>query len=346
MATASLARPTGAMALLLSAACAAPDPPDLDQLSAWQLFSDMEESSPAPGVEPYLVSAPLFSDHTEKQRWFRVQPGGIVDDLDDAPWDLPRDSVLIKTFSMPADLRDPEAEQRRLETRLLVRTDEGWEAVVFVWDDDGQDATRMRAGTTIDLEWIDAEGTPQRLGYLVPNENQCADCHGQDDAMAPLGVRTRQLNRTNREGRSQLTDWGQRGLLRDLGDPQGRPRLPDPFDPTEALEPRARAYLDTNCAHCHRRDAPAESSGLWLEWDNDRARELGICKRPFSAGAGTGGHDFDIVPGDPQASIMVHRVKSTDPEIKMPEMPTQLADERGAALIEEWIAAMPPDDCR
>lgn len=140
--------------------------------------------------------------------------------------------------------------------------------------------------------------------------------------------------------------WAEQGVSTGAGSPAVRPRMPDPFDEREPLIVRARAYLDANCAHCHRPEAPADSSGLWLGWSDSSERQLGICKRPFSAGTGTGGHDFDIVPGDPEASIMVHRMRSTDPEIKMPEMPSQLAHEEGAALIAEWIAAMPPDDCR
>lgn len=44
-------------------------------------------------------------------------------------------------------------------------------------------------------------------------------------------------------------------------------------------------------------------------------------------------------------SIMVFRLKSADPGIKMPELPSLLPDQRGVELISAWIAAMPPDDC-
>jgi hypothetical protein len=42
---------------------------------------------------------------------------------------------------------------------------------------------------------------------------------------------------------------------------------------------------------------------------------------------------------------MVHRMASTDPEIKMPELPSLLADEFGVDLVSAWIAAMPERDC-
>ena len=42
---------------------------------------------------------------------------------------------------------------------------------------------------------------------------------------------------------------------------------------------------------------------------------------------------------------MVYRMESTDPEIKMPELPTVTSDREGTALIRAWIAAMPRRPC-
>ena len=330
------------VAIVLALGCGAEEGPDLRHLSGWGLFDDLEAQRPAAGVEPYEVNAPLFSDYTKKRRFIR---GTVATAFADAPWDFVPGTVLVKTFSMLEDLRDPDGPERLLETRLLIRTDAGWEAQTFVWNEDQSDATRVRVGGTVPIAWRDAEGGMQAIDYVVPNENQCANCHGEAAALGPLGPRTRQLDRVGADGIGQLRRFAERGLI-DAAEAQGEPPLPDPFDASESLERRARAYLEGNCAHCHRRESPAESSGLWLEWTNDAPRQLGVCKRPFSAGAGTGGRPFDIVPGDPAASIMVFRMRSTDPELKMPEMPTQLADREGADLVAAWIASMPPDDCR
>jgi hypothetical protein len=37
---------------------------------------------------------------------------------------------------------------------------------------------------------------------------------------------------------------------------------------------------------------------------------------------------------------LVYRMSSTDPEIKMPEIPNLLVDDVGIDLISEWITAM------
>ena len=63
------------------------------------------------------------------------------------------------------------------------------------------------------------------------------------------------------------------------------------------------------------------------------------------AGPGTGGHQYDIVPGDPDASIMIFRMESEEPGIKMPELPSQLSDAGGVGVIRAWIAAMPAMPC-
>ena len=43
----------------------------------------------------------------------------------------------------------------------------------------------------------------------------------------------------------------------------------------------------------------------------------------------------------PDASILVYRIESIEPDVKMPELGRNLVDAEGVALIREWIAAMP-----
>ena len=89
----------------------------------------------------------------------------------------------------------------------------------------------------------------------------------------------------------------------------------------------------------------AAQSGLWLTADVTDDLALGLCKRPVAAGHAAGGHSFDIVPGAPDESVMIYRMESTEPGVKMPELPNQLVDEAGVALVREWIASMSPEGC-
>ena len=61
----------------------------------------------------------------------------------------------------------------------------------------------------------------------------------------------------------------------------------------------------------------------------------------MAAGLGSGGLEYDIVPGQPDRSILVYRISSTHPGVMMPELGKRLVHEEGVALVRQWIAAMP-----
>ena len=103
------------------------------------------------------------------------------------------------------------------------------------------------------------------------------------------------------------------------------------------LNDRARAYLDANCAHCHSRQGPANTSGLFLDIFETDPAHIGVNKTPVAAGRGAGDLRFDIVPGEPNQSILVFRMRTNDPSIAMPEIGREQVHEEGLALIEEWI---------
>ena len=163
--------------------------------------------------------------------------------------------------------------------------------------------------------------------------------------MRPIGPKVRNLNRdfAYREGtENQLAHWGRRGALAGAPDPAAAPRLAVWDDPKSGtLDARARAWLEINCAHCHNPDGPARNSGLDLLASQRNPTAFGINKPPVAAGIGSGGLAFDIVPGQPDKSILVYRIASTHPGIMMPELGKRLVHEEGVALIREWIAAMP-----
>ena len=93
-------------------------------------------------------------------------------------------------------------------------------------------------------------------------------------------------------------------------------------------------------AHCHNPEGPARNSGLDLTAAQRNPTALGLFKPPVAAGRGSGGREFDIVPGQPDKSILVYRIASTDAGIMMPELGKRLVHEEGLALVRQWIAAM------
>ena len=98
--------------------------------------------------------------------------------------------------------------------------------------------------------------------------------------------------------------------------------------------------LHANCGHCHNPRGAARTSGLFLDIAETDPAVFGVCKPPVATGRGSGGLPFDIVPGNPDGSILVYRISSTDPEVRMPELGRNLVHEEGVALIREWISSM------
>jgi hypothetical protein len=52
-----------------------------------------------------------------------------------------------------------------------------------------------------------------------------------------------------------------------------------------------------------------------------------------------------VWPGDPERSILMFRVESDEPGVKMPELPAVLVHDEGVSLLREWIASLPPREC-
>jgi uncharacterized repeat protein (TIGR03806 family) len=317
-------------------------------LAEWRLFRDAPAQLPGSRVLPYEVIAPLYSDYTLKHRFVYVPEGEQIEYDATGVWRLPAGSVLIKTFSYPLDARDPSLGERLLETRLLVFTGGKVVPHTYVWDAQQREAKRKVAGATLESEWIDSEGERKQNDYRVPNTNQCYDCHGKPEVADALGLRTRQLDRDLDYGegpKNQLDHMEALGLFDRTPEPHGeRERLVDPFGDAD-LTLRARAYLDSNCAQCHQRGGDASTSGMWLDWASTGPEQnptvWGVCKRPTSAGGATCGREVDIWPGEPDKSIYMCRMESTDPEAQMPPVGRNLLHAEGIALLREFIAALP-----
>ena len=144
----------------------------------------------------------------------------------------------------------------------------------------------------------------------------------------------------------QLTRWTRLGILEGAPLPTDAARAPRWDDPsTGSASDRARAYLDANCAHCHNPTGAARTTGLLLGRHVTDPYTFGACKSPVAAGKATGSLSYDVVPGAPEQSILVHRMRATEPSVMMPEIGRSLAHEEAITLVSEWIKAL-PGGCR
>jgi len=359
--------------LLLAAGCGerrAPvfheTPPE--RLSEWGLvLAEGGRLVPNERVLPYTLNMPLFSDYAQKLRTVWMPEGRTARYRATGDWDFPVGTVLTKTFYYPvagpdavyAQAREPlfdgaalALERVRLvETRLLVNQADGWEAYPYVWNEAQTEATLRPVGDMLALRLVAADGRERPFTYVVPDANQCGGCHRPDHTskeLRPLGPKTRHLNAAGAAapGGDQLAAWTEAGYLAGAPPAAEAPRLAR-WDGSGGgdVAARARAYLDVNCGHCHNPRGAADTSGLFLDIDTADARRLGRCKPPVAAGRGSGNRRYSIVPGDPDASILVYRMQTGDPAAAMPELGRALVHEEGVALIREWIAGM-PGECR
>lgn len=313
------------------------------QLSAYGLFEDAAAQRPAERLIPYDLQVPLFTDYAEKYRFAYVPEGAQAEFHDTEVFSFPVGSVLIKTFAYPADMRKPDESVRLIETRLLIHQEKGWNAWTYVWNDEQTDATLKVAGTVKQISFTNHQGVEKEINYIVPNKNQCKGCHSVNGTVSPIGPKARNFNKNfDYDGTSenQIRWWSDRGALGGVPSYDTIEKLPRFDDESAPIDRRARAYLDINCAHCHRAEGPGSTSGLFLTYAEDNPTTWGYEKRPVAAGRGSGGFTYDIEPGNADRSILLHRMLSTDPGVMMPEVGRTTVHDEGAALIRAWINQM------
>jgi uncharacterized repeat protein (TIGR03806 family) len=299
------------------------------------------------GVTPYELNTPLFSDYAVKRRTVWVPSGSATYDATEV-FDFPDGTVFTKSFGFADDMRKANPILTWVETRVIWKTAGTWQGISYTWDAAQKTATANPGGEVVSLSWIDASGQPVSTdGYLVPAVTQCSECHDASNVFAPIGPKARNLNRdeTYPDGttQNQLQYWTSKGFLSGApSDPSTAPKLAVWNDAsTGTLNDRARAYLESNCAHCHSPTGYALNTGLYLSTFETNTTNLGFCKKPVAAGQGGCGLTYDIVPGDPTNSIAHCRLDSTVEAVRMPEIGRSLVDVDGLQLITDWITSLP-----
>jgi parallel beta-helix repeat protein len=322
---------------------------DCPNLSDYRLFADA--SNPLTDANSgiiYDMNTPLFTDYAQKYRFVFVPEGAKAAYRATEAFDFPVGTIIAKTFTIQADLRDDTSAQDIIETRLMMRRSDGWVALPYIWNSDKSDAVLTVTGGTQPVSWIDKDGLPRNTDYVIPNTNKCANCHGED-GMLPLGPTARSLNKEfayDSGTANQLDHWTAQNILSGAPtDTASIPSIPLWEDTSANLDDRARGYLDVNCAHCHTPGGAGDTSGLLLEYFRPFGPPVGECKRPVASGGGSGDLDFDIVPGNSAESIMVFRMDSNEIEVRMPEIGRSIIHPEGVDLIAEWIDAMDDVEC-
>jgi uncharacterized repeat protein (TIGR03806 family) len=320
------------------------------RLSETGLFASTRDHQPAPGVIPYSVNAPLWSDGASAERFLAVPGDGTIGLDPQGIWRFPDGSVLVRTVSIEQEPAKP-ASRRRVETQVLHLEADAWRPYSYVWNDDQTDAVLADAVGATRSVVVQAPAGRRELTYRVHARTECILCHNPwvekkttvfgIQSASPLGVNTPQLNKSCGPGAldaNQLAAWHKLGLLAWTPDLSRLPKLVDPYDNLADLERRARSYLHANCAHCHQFNAGGTANiALGYDLPLDRTRMIG--ERPIQGTFQIAGARV-IAPGDPASSVLYYRVSKLGGG-RMPRIGSDVVDERATRMIHDWIASMP-----
>jgi len=284
------------------------------------LFSDVASQAAAPGVLPFRVNAPCWTDGAVGERWIGIPGTGTVTLVDknrdwprESVW--PKDSVVAKTLSLAG---------RKVETQVLHFDGLLWNGYSYVWNEAQSDAALAPAeGADVDL------GGGRK--WRVLGRAACMGCHTpwQGYALSVNGA--------------QLPDLDRFLALGILG--KTTPRLQpwvDPYDEKRSLDERARSYLATNCGHCHRfGGGGAAKIDLRQEASLADMKVAGV--RP-SLGTFDLTDPYIVCGGDPSRSVLLFRISKLG-QGRMPHIGSEAVDERGVSLIRRWIASLAVTPC-
>ncbi len=331
------------------------------KLSETGLFADTAAERPAACMISYDINVPLWSDSASKSRFFTLPKAASVHFDATKALGFPVGAVLAKTFYLPvvsepppkdkhaahptADLRSPTgrdaptAPLRRLETRLIVHTPDGWNGYTYVWNQAQTDAVLLDGARTVRYQVADGNSVHPQDWYY-PSQSDCMACHVPGAGFV-LGPRTRQLNRPDRADPSvnQLDRFRHLGIFSNpfQGAPAQLEAYPDWRSAADQpVDKMARAYLDANCAMCHSRHSIVQVPDLRFDLPLERMKLLG--RQTGQGRIGPAGVKI-ITPGDPMRSELLHRISRRGPR-QMPPLATNQDDLKAIRILMRWIDSL------
>ncbi|MCW1925141.1 Ig-like domain-containing protein [Luteolibacter arcticus] len=337
----------------LTTAGVANEPPAL--LSQTGVFSNLATLTTAPGVVPYNVANPLWSDAAAKKRWIILPNNGVHDSAaekivfsEEGNWTFPAGTVFVKHFEVALDEANP-ASVKRLETRFLICTEGGGKyGVTYKWNAAGTDAELLTSGLAESYDVTLAGGGVETRNWDYPSRADCLLCHN-DAAGQALGVRTHALNKnfhyaaTGREA-NQLATFNALGMFdvtltaAQIEDFIEARALDDESAP---IEHRVRSYLDSNCSHCHQPGATVSHFDARL---GTPLKVQGLINGVIQGHFNLGPDGRYMKPGDTDLSAVHVRLANVGNGAAMPPLAKNVVDQEAVDLLQEYLESLSEPD--
>jgi mono/diheme cytochrome c family protein len=312
-------------------------PPTLADTGA---FSDLANLTPQPGIVPYDLNVPFWSDHARKMRWFSVPNTNLVIGFDPTNnWAFPTGSVWIKHFDLELTNGVP-ASARRLETRFIVRNESGVYGLTYRWGNSLTNATLVQdEGTNESFVIHEGGGILRTQVWRYPSRSECLQCHTPRAGLV-AGFNTPQLNRTLDYGGSpenQLLALSQAGYFSaPVDDAETLPALAPATNVAFSVEHRVRSYLAANCVQCHQPGGTAQ--GLWDARFSTPMSQARIIDGLLLDDLGNPANRV-IKPGSIDQSVLLQRLANFGSR-HMPPLATSVLNQEAIDLVTAWTMSL------
>jgi glucose/arabinose dehydrogenase/mono/diheme cytochrome c family protein len=299
-------------------------------------FTNLAALAPAPGIVPYDINVPFWSDHALKWRWFSVpDTNQTITFSRDGNWTFPPGSVWIKHFELELTNGAPES-RVRLETRLLVKTTNGVYGVTYRWTTPPTNALLV-ADEGLDEPFIVNDGGNLRTQvWHYPSRQECLLCHTRVAGYA-LGFNTAQLNRPHDYGgtvTNQIAALSLAGYFHtNVTGWHTLRALAAATDEAVSREYRVRSYLAANCVQCHQ--PGGTTPGFWDARLTTPTAAAGLINGPLFDDEDDPNNRV-VVPGSLTNSMLLTRI-STPGTMRMPPLASSELDTQAIALVSAWI---------
>ncbi len=310
------------------------------QLSQTGIFDNLTYLTPTPGLEPYEVNVPFWSDGAAKRRWFGLPSTDAYFTYTSAgAWQSPSGTVWVKHFDLDV-LSNSIPTTRKIETRVLVRTDTGVYGATYQWRDDQTDADLVPSSGNNTAFWVNRDGTNHLQTWHFPAQSECATCHNSMAGFS-LGFNTPQLNRSvvyNDIFTNQIAAWADAGYFSNPPVAPAYERSLSPLDsPATSRRWLARSFLAANCTACHFPNGPTRAT--WDARPEPDLSDLGIVgvtameslSDPYNVEP-----DYIVSPGDLDTSALYRRLADMAP-YHMPPLATTELDTVALPILAGWI---------